>query len=67
MPVCQVGISCKRQTFSFERTVHELGANLLGVPYFLQKASILGDTLDAEGIVFSAESINQFVVRHCGF
>lgn len=47
------------------RTVKKLGADLVGIAELLEETSVLGDTLDAEGLVLATDCVHKVVVRDC--
>lgn len=56
-----LSLSLSSKVGSFD-TVHNPSTNLLGIPDFLEEASVLLDSLDTESLVLSSDSVNEVVV-----
>ena len=60
-----LSLSLSSKVGSFD-TVHNPSTNLLGIPYFLEEASVLLDSLDTESLVLSSDSVNEVIVGDFG-
>jgi hypothetical protein len=47
-------------------TVHDPSTDFLGIPNFLEEASVLLDTLDTESLVLGSDSVDEVIVGDFG-
>lgn len=60
-----LGLGLSSKVGSFD-AVHDPASDLLGVPNFLEEASVLLDSLDAERLVLGSDSVDEVIVRDLG-